>query len=30
MLFSSTPGDGHINPLVPLATALTAEGLKGG
>ena len=26
MLFSSTPGDGHINPLVPLATALTAEG----
>ena len=25
-LFSSTPGDGHINPLVPLATALTADG----
>jgi UDP:flavonoid glycosyltransferase YjiC (YdhE family) len=25
-LFSSTPGDGHINPLVPLATALAADG----
>ena len=26
ILFSSTPGDGHINPLVPLATALSTEG----
>jgi len=26
ILFSSTPGDGHINPLVPLASALNVDG----
>ncbi len=26
MLFSSTPGDGHINPILPLATALAVGG----
>jgi len=26
VLFSSTPGDGHINPLLPTASSLTADG----